>query len=268
MYGDDTPRAEQRAALLSLDRALLDELMGGEGADDATLGDARRAPRTPARHRARTPGARRRRARGAARPRGRSHARRARGARRAVHGVAARRSARELLDGRPRRRGAHPCAERSTGPLHPHGRRRALRRGIRRARLSRRGARQPCRVVRCSTRAAPRGARCSRASSRSPARFRSTTCAHATPSSRNGSSAGSTEWERSGCSCAARSVATASTTRWCSRRLLEQARRRELAQARKQIEAVPIADVRAVHAAVAASRPPTIASPGTTARRR
>src|SRR6478672_1691334 len=36
MYGDDTPRAEQRAALLSLDRALLDELMGGEGADDAT----------------------------------------------------------------------------------------------------------------------------------------------------------------------------------------------------------------------------------------
>ena len=37
MYGDDTPRAEQRAALLSLDRALLDELMGGEGADDATI---------------------------------------------------------------------------------------------------------------------------------------------------------------------------------------------------------------------------------------
>ncbi len=37
MYGDDTPRAEQRAALLSLDRALLDELMGGEGADNATL---------------------------------------------------------------------------------------------------------------------------------------------------------------------------------------------------------------------------------------
>jgi len=37
MYGDDTPRAEQRAALLSLDRVLLDELMGGEGADDATL---------------------------------------------------------------------------------------------------------------------------------------------------------------------------------------------------------------------------------------
>ncbi len=37
MYGDDRPRAEQRAALLSLDRALLDELMGGEGADDTTL---------------------------------------------------------------------------------------------------------------------------------------------------------------------------------------------------------------------------------------
>ena len=37
MYGKDVPRAEERAALLSLDRALLDELMGGEGADDATL---------------------------------------------------------------------------------------------------------------------------------------------------------------------------------------------------------------------------------------
>lgn len=37
MYGDDTPRAEQRASLLSLDRVLLDELMADEGADDATL---------------------------------------------------------------------------------------------------------------------------------------------------------------------------------------------------------------------------------------
>ncbi|MEP6780742.1 MAG: DEAD/DEAH box helicase [Gemmatimonadaceae bacterium] len=37
MYGDDTPRAEQRANLLSLDRVLLDELLGGEGADGATL---------------------------------------------------------------------------------------------------------------------------------------------------------------------------------------------------------------------------------------
>ena len=37
MYGDDAPRAEQRAALLSLDRSMLDELMGGEGADDGTL---------------------------------------------------------------------------------------------------------------------------------------------------------------------------------------------------------------------------------------
>jgi ATP-dependent Lhr-like helicase len=37
MYADDQPRAEQRAALLSLDRALLDEVLGGEGADDATL---------------------------------------------------------------------------------------------------------------------------------------------------------------------------------------------------------------------------------------
>ncbi|HLA14913.1 MAG TPA: helicase-related protein, partial [Gemmatimonadaceae bacterium] len=37
LYGDDTPRAEQRAALLSLDRAMLDEVMGGEGSDDITL---------------------------------------------------------------------------------------------------------------------------------------------------------------------------------------------------------------------------------------
>ncbi|MFN2635556.1 MAG: DEAD/DEAH box helicase [Gemmatimonadaceae bacterium] len=37
LYGDDTPRAEQRAALLSLDRSLLDEVMGGEGNDDLTL---------------------------------------------------------------------------------------------------------------------------------------------------------------------------------------------------------------------------------------
>src|SRR5215831_7920527 len=34
---DDAPRAEQRATLLSLDRALLDELLGGEGADASTL---------------------------------------------------------------------------------------------------------------------------------------------------------------------------------------------------------------------------------------
>src|SRR4029079_2221665 len=36
LYGDDTPRAEQRAALLSIDRSLLDEVMGGEGSDDMT----------------------------------------------------------------------------------------------------------------------------------------------------------------------------------------------------------------------------------------
>src|SRR5829696_8589141 len=37
MYADDTPRAERAAAMLSLDRALLDELMGAEGADEETL---------------------------------------------------------------------------------------------------------------------------------------------------------------------------------------------------------------------------------------
>src|SRR5690348_43413 len=37
MYADDTPRTEQRAAMLSLDRGLLDELLGGSGADEGTL---------------------------------------------------------------------------------------------------------------------------------------------------------------------------------------------------------------------------------------
>jgi ATP-dependent Lhr-like helicase len=37
MYGKDVPRAEERAALLSRDRALLDVLMGGQGADEPTL---------------------------------------------------------------------------------------------------------------------------------------------------------------------------------------------------------------------------------------
>jgi len=37
LYGDDTPRAEQRAALLSLDRGLLDEVMGNVAHDDETL---------------------------------------------------------------------------------------------------------------------------------------------------------------------------------------------------------------------------------------
>src|SRR4029079_14478136 len=37
MYGDDAPRAEQRAALLSIDRSLLGEVMGEEAGDDLTL---------------------------------------------------------------------------------------------------------------------------------------------------------------------------------------------------------------------------------------
>jgi ATP-dependent Lhr-like helicase len=37
LYGDDTPRAEQRAALLSIDRSLLGEVMGEEAGDDLTL---------------------------------------------------------------------------------------------------------------------------------------------------------------------------------------------------------------------------------------
>jgi ATP-dependent Lhr-like helicase len=37
LYGDDTPRAEQKAALLALDRSLLGEVMGEEAGDDLTL---------------------------------------------------------------------------------------------------------------------------------------------------------------------------------------------------------------------------------------
>ncbi len=37
MYGDDTPRAEQRAAILSLDRSLLGEVMGDAAGDELTL---------------------------------------------------------------------------------------------------------------------------------------------------------------------------------------------------------------------------------------
>jgi ATP-dependent Lhr-like helicase len=37
LYGGDTPRAEQRAALLSIDRSLLGEGMGDEAGDDLTL---------------------------------------------------------------------------------------------------------------------------------------------------------------------------------------------------------------------------------------
>jgi ATP-dependent helicase Lhr and Lhr-like helicase len=48
------------------------------------------------------------------------------------------------------------------------------------------------------------------------------------------------EWERGGVLVRGVFGGDRATTRWCSRRLLEQARRRELAQARKQIEAVPL----------------------------
>jgi ATP-dependent Lhr-like helicase len=37
LYGDDTPRAEQSAAILSLDRSMLGEVMGEEAGDDLTL---------------------------------------------------------------------------------------------------------------------------------------------------------------------------------------------------------------------------------------
>jgi ATP-dependent Lhr-like helicase len=48
------------------------------------------------------------------------------------------------------------------------------------------------------------------------------------------------EWTRAGKLVRGTFGGDATTTRWCSRRLLEQARRRELAHARKQIEAVDL----------------------------
>ena len=62
------------------------------------------------------------------------------------------------------------------------------------------------------------------------------------------------DWTRSGKLVRGTFGGDAATTRWCSRRLLEQARRRELAHARKQIEAVDLATVLAVRSAMAACR--------------
>ena len=70
----------------------------------------------------------------------------------------------------------------------------------------------------------------------------STTCAPATTSPRAGSSGGWTSGSATGVLVRGALRRRSRDTRWCSRRVLEQARRRELAQARKQIEAVPLPD--------------------------
>ncbi len=173
LYADDTPRAEQRAALLSLDRALLDELMGGRGGRRVDARRARRGARAPTRHRARPSGARRRRARGARRPRGRRDARRARGARgaaarvdarRSAGGVAGERAARWSRDRTDRGIGdpAHVASSsstptRATPPRSAPGRWAAARRCLHRSAPPR--SRRTRRVETCS-----------RASSRSPGR--------------------------------------------------------------------------------------------------
>ena len=68
-------------------------------------------------------------------------------------------------------------------------------------------------------------------------------------------------------SCAAHSAGAAATPRWASRRLLEQARRRELAQRAQADRSRRSAAVRALHAAVAASRSRRRVSMATTVRR-
>ena len=203
MYGDDTPRAEQRAALLSLDRALLDELMGGEGADDATIAVLERAARAPARHGARPPGARRRRARGARRSRRRPHARRTRGARRdrrrnggaAIRSPRCSRAAGWSPARIPARDGIDDASSSSTTSRATSPRSAPA--------SSRASAPSPC------SPSAPHAARCCRAWSRSPAPSRSTTCARATTSMRAGSSAARRSGSGSRCSCAASSAAIA-----------------------------------------------------------
>ena len=255
MYADDAPRAEQRAALLSLDRALLDELMGGEGADESTLA---MLEAMLARRRGTAPGSRARTADELAMLLDRAAdliARRscASASRRSTRAGAAIRSHELLERGRaiaidiPERR------RRNAPARHPH---RELRRGTRRRSAPTRSRRVVCRRrPRAATgrrrrpgRAAPPGAHDRRRATRAPRALR---VARRRRLDRRrprairlraarGSTSASTNGRAAGKLVRGTFGGDATTTRWCSRRLLEQARRRELAQARKQIEAVDL----------------------------
>ena len=280
MYADDAPRAEQRAALLSLDRALLDELMGGEGADDSTLA---MLETMLARRRGTAPGARARTADELAvlidRAR-RSHARRAARSRRAGRGGSPRRSDRSSCSIAAARSGSTcPTATGADAAAHhPH---RELSRAT-----SRRSARMPSRrstpgrrSIRRRRRRAPGGAQRARdhAAGRATRAPRALRLARRRGLGRRRAGAlrlrrewveeRLDEWTRTGRLVRGTFGGDAATPRWCSRRLLEQARRRELAQARKQIEAVDLGRFSRFRAAVAARRIRPRASTARTARR-
>ena len=253
LYADDAPRAEQRAALLSLDRALLDELMGGEGADDSTLDDARVDALPPTRNGAWHARAHGRRACGADRPRRRSHAstKHARASRPSRKVAATSRSTTCSTAARYRnRRSRHGGGDRTT--RHAHGK---LPRYVAAfgaeafatvysgialeprpvadviPESMRRPAVTPARRTTRASRALHL-ARWSDLGRRRAARATTSTALGSKNASANGRARELVRGTFGG---------DASTPRWGSRRLLEQARRRELAHARKQIEAVDLA---------------------------
>ncbi len=159
MYADDAPRAEQRAALLSLDRALLDELMGGEGADDVDARDARGDAGASARNRAGIARAHGRRARDPPRPRRRSLARRAaRAQSRRSSGGSTRRSARASCSSAGARSHRGPtCRRRGRASSSPRLRALCAAFGADASRRVTASALEPRAVATSSRRAAPHG---------------------------------------------------------------------------------------------------------------
>jgi ATP-dependent Lhr-like helicase len=252
MYGKDVPRAEERAALLSLDRALLDELMGGEGADDATLSVL---DELLARRRGTAPGRQARDADELAMlvDRAGDLTREELEARVAPAGdwprgdpLAALLASRRLVaaplptsTGEETRYfltdsyaryaaafGADRLAVLATGvDLAPTPVAEAIPAALRDPALTERAARREV-LARYVALAGPVGVDDVRARYAFDARWVQRRLE---------------EWERSGTLVRGVFGGVRDVPRWCSRRLLEQARRRELAQARKQIEAVPIA---------------------------
>jgi len=252
MYGDDTPRAEQRAALLSLDRALLDELMGGQGADDATLAVL---DELLARRRGTAPGRQARdadelallvdragdltRDELAARVAPPAEWRRGDPLKELL--ASGRLIAADLTKGTEARRfllvdaygryaaafGAERLATVLAGPeLAPVPAADAVPEPLRAAALTRSAARREV-LARWVALAGPVGVR------DAVARY---------GFAPRGVERWLEERERAGVLVRGALGGARGETRWASRRLLEQARRRELAQARKQIEAVPLHD--------------------------
>jgi ATP-dependent Lhr-like helicase len=251
MYGKDAPRAEQRAALLSLDRALLDELMGGEGADDATIAVLHELL---ARRRGTAPGRQARdadelallvdRAGDLTRAeletrvapsvewrRGEPIAALLAGRRLVAVTLPTARGPEErfiLIDAYPRYRaafGADALATlRAGAELEQMSAADVIPEALRDAVLTERAARREV-LSRFVALAGPVSVNDVRRRYDFDERWIVRRLE---------------EWERAGVLVRGVFGGDRETARWCSRRLLEQARRRELAQARKQIEAVPL----------------------------